>query len=62
MLIKNAKKTDGNWDFDLQLLDVEVDYLVNLAVANLLHSGVLHIEEQEAEQEVSLASGNETLN
>ena len=62
MLIRNAKKTDGNWDFDLQLLDAEVDYLVNLAVANLLHSGVLRIEEQEVEQEVSLSSGNETLN
>ncbi len=62
MLITNAKKTEGEWDFDLQLRDEEVDYLVNFAVANLLQAGTIAVEEKAEQQEVDLSSGNETLN
>lgn len=62
MLITNAKKTEGEWDFDLQLRDEEVDYLVNFAVANLLQAGTITVQEKAEQQEVDLSSGNETLN
>ena len=59
MLISNARKdTDGEWQFDLNLEQNEVDYLVNFSVQMLLAQGALTLTEQDEEQEVELPDQN----
>ena len=64
MLVYNAKQDElGDWEFDLKLDAEEVDFLVNFATTSLLREGLLSIQEQDEEQEVSLRfGGNESLN
>lgn len=66
MLIKNARKNDTNWEFDLDLTETEVDFMVNFAMLNLLEAGVVSVKEQEEAQEVVLPQQNapapDTLN
>ena len=54
MLVYNANNESGQWEFDLQLTNQEVDYLVNLAVGQLLTAGMISVTSQLEEQKVTL--------
>ena len=63
MLISNAKKVEGNWDFNMACTEAEVNFLMNYAVIDLIQMGAIAVLEQEEEQDVPLTNeGNMSLN
>lgn len=55
MLITNCVlDSEGNYDFDLKVDSDETAFLVDYAVRDLIHQGVLKISFEEAQQELEL--------
>lgn len=55
MLIKNCvKNDDGTYDFDFHVEADEAAFLMDHAVKNLIHHGIIQINFEEAEQEFEL--------
>lgn len=61
MQITNARKdTQGDWKFDLNLKDDEVDFLVNISIHSLLKIGIVSIQEQNEVQNIDILSAIKT--
>ncbi len=55
MIISNCvKNDDGSYDFDFHVTKDEAAFLMDLAVKSLVHRGIIHLAEQEAEQEFEI--------
>ena len=55
MLISNCvKNEDGSYDFDFHVEAEEAAFLMDHAVKNLIHHGIIQINFEEAEQEFEL--------
>ncbi len=55
MIIHNAKKENtGDWSFDLQVTNDEVEQLVNLSVKTLIAEGIISLVEQEEAQTIEM--------
>ena len=57
MQITNARKdTQGDWKFDLDLKDDEVDFLVNISIHSLIKVGLVSVQEQDEVQNIDVLS------
>lgn len=55
MIIQNCvKNEDGSLDFEFHVDIEEAAFLMDHAVKNLIHHGVIKVQEQEAEQQYAL--------
>lgn len=55
MIIKNCvQNEDGSLDFDFHVDTDEAAFLMDHAVKNLIHHGILKVEVQNAEQQYAL--------
>ena len=55
MLISNCvKNEDGSYDFDFHVDNEEAAFLMDHAVKNLIHHGVIQINLDDAQQELDL--------
>ena len=65
MKITNARKdTQGDWKFDLDLKDEEVDFLINISIHSLIKLGLVQVQEQDDPQTIdvikSIKESNQT--
>lgn len=59
MIITDARKEEtGNWEFDLQITNEEVEQLVNLSIQTLIREGAISLSEQEEQQVIALPTQN----
>lgn len=55
MIITNARKDDeGAWQFNLNMSDKEVDFLVNISVHSLIKLGIIHVNECGGDQTIDI--------
>lgn len=55
MIIENCvRNNDGSLDFDFHVDQEEAAFLMDHAVKNLIHHGIIKVQEQEAEQQYAL--------
>lgn len=55
MIIQNCvRNEDGSLDFDFHVDQEEAAFLMDHAVKNLIHHGVIQVQIQEAEQQYAL--------
>lgn len=54
MQLKNIKKTEGGYTFDVATSEQEVQFLVNLAVGHLMTLGVIKLHEDVDELDIPL--------
>ena len=59
IIITDARKEEtGNWEFDLQITNEEVEQLVNLSIQTLIREGIISLCEQDEQQVISLPTQN----